>query len=46
MFSLEKKRFLNDLIVALQYPKRDCKKDGETFLEEHGVIGQGAMVLN
>ena len=42
LFSLQKKRFWADLIVAFQYIKMAYKEDGERHVE----TGQGEMVLN
>jgi len=44
--SLEKNRLWGHLIVAFQYLKGACKKDGTSFLAGPVAIGQRIMVLN
>jgi len=40
LFSLEKKRLQEDMIVAFKYLKRDCKKKGADSLAGSVVAGQ------
>jgi len=46
LFSMERRRVQRDLIVAFQYLKGACKKDGDKLLAGPVVTGQGVMVLN
>ena len=46
LFSLEKRRLQEDLIVAFQYLKGAYKQEGEWLFTRWIVMGQGGMVLN
>ena len=46
LFSLEKRRFQGNLIVAFKYLKGAYKQEGERLFTRGVVIGRGGMVLN
>lgn len=44
-FSLEERRFWDDLTVSFQYSSRAYKKEGMGFLIGPVLTGQGSLVL-
>lgn len=46
LFRLEKIRFQGELTAAFQYLKAEYKRAGKGLLQEHVVIGQGAVASN
>ena len=46
LLSLEKRRFMGDLINVYQYPKGGCKEDGDTLFPVVPSAGPEAMSTN
>lgn len=46
LFSLEKRKVLEDLTMAFQYLEGTHKKEGPNLLSGPFTIGHGVMVLN